>query len=383
MPRKKRHEDHLNHEAWAIPYGDLVTLLLAFFVVMYAISSVNEGKYRVLSDSLFAAFRGTPRTMQPVQVGEKQVGSGADVKTSLVEQAMLEGQPRSMLAPVPVKTGMPDPKQAEAALINARQSARAKALQQVADQVARAMDDLVKANLVTVRRTDFWIEVEIKTDILFPSGSAQLQTGAAGVIEKLGEALAPFPNAIRVEGHTDNRPIKTVAFISNWELSAARAGSVVRVLASKGVEPGRLAVIGYGENRPTQPNDTVDGRNANRRVVVVILSADTSAAPSPSGENAPALTDGATPATSPDGATPSTAAPSIAAPGDTAAPVHGAPAPAPSTPAQQLTTTSIAPSGPALSRTPAAQSSTPAVGTLAKPITGTAGNVTSAAANAQ
>ncbi len=137
MPRKKRHEDHLNHEAWAIPYGDLVTLLLAFFVVMYAISSVNEGKYRVLSDSLFAAFRGAPRTLQPVQVGEKQVGSGADVKTSLVEQAMLEGQPRSMLAPVPVKTGMPDPKQAEAALINARQSARAKALQQVADQVAQ------------------------------------------------------------------------------------------------------------------------------------------------------------------------------------------------------------------------------------------------------
>src|SRR5206468_660172 len=79
MPRKKRHEDHLNHEAWAIPYGDLVTLLLAFFVVMYAISSVNEGKYRVLSDSLFAAFRGSPRTLQPVQVGEKQVGSGADV----------------------------------------------------------------------------------------------------------------------------------------------------------------------------------------------------------------------------------------------------------------------------------------------------------------
>ena len=72
MARKKKHEEHLNHEAWAIPYGDLITLLLAFFVVMYAISSVNEGKYRVLSDSLVAAFRGTPRTMEPVQVGEKQ-----------------------------------------------------------------------------------------------------------------------------------------------------------------------------------------------------------------------------------------------------------------------------------------------------------------------
>jgi len=278
MPRRRRHEEHLNHEAWAIPYGDLVTLLLAFFVVMYAISSVNEGKYRVLSDSLFAAFRGAPRTMEPIQVGEKQVGSGADVKTTLVEQAMIEGQPRSMLAPLPVKSTMPTRTEAE---LNAKQSARARALQQVADQVAKAMEDLVKANLVIVRRTDFWIEVEIKTDILFPSASAQLEPSAVGVIEKLGDALAPYPNPIRVEGHTDNRPIKTVVFTSNWELSAARAGSVVRVLASKGVAPNRLAVIGYGENRPTHPNDSVDGRNANRRVVVVILSADVTAPVNP------------------------------------------------------------------------------------------------------
>ena len=285
----------MNHEAWAIPYGDLVTLLLAFFVVMYAISSVNEGKYRVLSDSLFAAFRGAPRTMEPVQVGEKQVGSGADVKTTLVEQAMIAGQPRSMLAPVPVKTGLPQRPSGETSDLNAKQTARAKALQQVADQVARAMDDLVQANMVVIRRTDFWIEVEIRTDILFPSASAQLEPNAVGVIEKLGEALAPFPNPIRVEGHTDNRPIRTVAFISNWELSAARAGSVVRVLASKGVLPNRLAVIGYGENRPLRPNDSVEGRNTNRRVVIVILSSDAASAVAPpvpapedASQNAPA-----------------------------------------------------------------------------------------------
>jgi chemotaxis protein MotB len=389
MPRKKRHEDHLNHEAWAIPYGDLVTLLLAFFVVMYAISSVNEGKYRVLSDSLFAAFRGAPRTMEPVQVGEKQVGSGADVKTTLVEQAMIQGQPRSMLAPLPVKNAS-DPKQAEAALISARQSQRAKALQQVADQVARAMDDLVKANLVMVRRTDFWIEVEIKTDILFPSASAQLEPAAVGVIEKLGDALAPFPNAIRVEGHTDNRPIKTVAFISNWELSAARAGSVVRVLASKGVDPSRLAVIGYGENRPHAPNDTVDGRNSNRRVVVVILSADSP--PSP-GENP--KPDGTTAAPGAEG----TAAPTVAAPGDPATPAPGLAPPQQTTNAaavpQTTTAATTAPAtsapasataattAPATSAPASATSRTPAVGALAAPVTGTAGNVTSASANSQ
>src|ERR1700754_3797721 len=99
MARKKKHEDHLNHEAWAIPYGDLVTLLLAFFVVMYALSTVNEGKYRVLSDSLFAAFRGAPRTMEPIQVGEKQVGSGADMNSTLMQEAALEGREQSRLAP--------------------------------------------------------------------------------------------------------------------------------------------------------------------------------------------------------------------------------------------------------------------------------------------
>jgi chemotaxis protein MotB len=281
--RIRRHEEHTNHEAWAIPYGDLVTLLLAFFVVMYAISSVNAGKYRVLSDSLFAAFRGTPRTMDPIQVGEKQTGSGSELESAVVHSA-LQGQQRSSLAPVPVEGGNINsgnspvvdrlPPKAQAAGLSGIHGSAAAALTKVADDVARALDDLVKQDLVVMRRSEFWIEVEIKTDLLFPSGSAQLAPYAIDVIQRLGGALAPYPNPIRVEGHTDNKPIKTVAFYSNWELSAARAGSVVRVLQSKGVNPERLAVIGYGEQRPVKPNDTEQGRNANRRVVVVILSTE-------------------------------------------------------------------------------------------------------------
>jgi len=268
MARRKKHEDHLNHEAWAIPYGDLITLLLAFFVVMYAISSVNEGKYRVLSDSLVAAFRGTPKTTQPVEVGEKLTGSGTDLDS-----------PHAVARPVPVA--------AKRGELNQRAQAAVKALRSVADQVENAMQDLVKADMVIVRRNDFWIEVEIRTDLLFPSASAQLSNNAAGVIERLATVLAPLPNAIRVEGHTDNRPINTLAFYSNWELSAARAASVVRVLAGHGVAPARLAVIGYGEQRPTHPNTSVEGRNANRRVVMVILSTE-SAPPPPANGTVPA-----------------------------------------------------------------------------------------------
>jgi chemotaxis protein MotB len=277
MSRKHRHEDHVNHEAWAIPYGDLVTLLLAFFVVMYAISSVNEGKYRVMSDSLAAAFRGSPRSMQPIQVGEKAVGAGANADSHVMNQAMLQGQPRSMLSPLPVNTVensqfRPDGEQAaEYALHAQRTAATVKQLEQVADQVEQAMESLVKRNLISVRRHGLWVEVEIKTDILFPSGVAKLSDPAREVLTQLADTLKPFPNAMRVEGHTDNRPINTAAFPSNWELSSARAASVVHLFTQTGIAPTRLAVIGLGENRPSKPNDSVEGRNHNRRVVLVIL----------------------------------------------------------------------------------------------------------------
>ena len=320
--RKHKHEEHQNHEAWAIPYGDLITLLLAFFVVMYAISSVNEGKYRVLSDALFAEFRGTPRTMEPIQVGEKQVGSGADVKTTLVEQAMLKGQPRKMMTPIQVNTGLPKPPVNTAEI--ARAAAATKALEQVADEVVRAMDQLVKANLVVIRRTSTSLEVQIQTDFLFPSGSATLSDGATLVIDRLAAALRPVPNPIRVEGHTDSRPIKTLAFPSNWELSAARAASVVHVFANEGLDPGRLAVIGHAAYRPAQSNDTPEGRSANRRVVIVVLAPDGIPPIDPAGlvqsseavaAPAPAATPAqiATPAvTTPPAAPAATAAPSTA-----------------------------------------------------------------------
>jgi chemotaxis protein MotB len=277
--RRHKHEDHVNHEAWAIPYGDLVTLLLAFFVVMYAISSVNEGKYRVLSDSLFAAFRGSPRTLQPVQVGEKAVGSGADIHMTIVQQAMLEGQPRSMLEPSPINVTDPrsGPRHQGSSTYDSETTQSAEAVQQleaVAKEVEQAMSSLVDQKLIAVRRHGHWVEVEIRTDILFPSGVATLSPEAVDIMRQLAQTLKPFPNPIRVEGHTDNRPINTRIFPSNWELSSARAASVVHLFTEVGLVPARLAVIGLGEFRPSQSNDTQEGRNANRRVVLVILSGD-------------------------------------------------------------------------------------------------------------
>jgi chemotaxis protein MotB len=267
--------------------------------------------------------------MQPIQVGEKQVGTGADMNATIVQQAMLDGKAQSRLAPVPLAVGMArsgaSGSSPIAGTLPPQAAAAAAALTRVADEVARAMDQLVRKDMVTVRRSDFWIEVEMRTDILFPSGSARLADHAVDIIERLGGVLAPFPNPIRVEGHTDNKPIKTALFYSNWELSAARAGSVVRVLATHGVSPDRLAVIGYGEQRPMKANDTEDGRNANRRVVVVILSTELMRQTDPANISAPDSPSDVPHETPPQAAPETVAAPATAA---AAAPIDQATSPA-------------------------------------------------------
>jgi chemotaxis protein MotB len=275
MARKHKHEEHANHEAWAIPYGDLVTLLLAFFVVMYALSTINEGKFRVLSDSLQAAFRGAPRTLEPVNVGEKTRGSGADIAVSIVQQATLNGQPRQLLEAITVDSqltmgGRKNPDKLDAA----GKVVVPPALGRVADEIEKALAPLMAADMIAVRRHSTWVEVEIRTDILFASGVSKLSDAALPPLTILAETLARYPNPVRVEGHTDNRPINTSTFPSNWELSAARAASVVHLFAKGGVDPARLTVIGLGEFRPAQSNDTAAGRNANRRVLIVVLAGD-------------------------------------------------------------------------------------------------------------
>jgi len=267
MARKKKHEEHTNHEAWAIPYGDLVTLLFALFTVMYAMSSVNEGKFRVLSDSMIAAFHGAPKSMQPVNIGEKEPGKGGERPVTGIEPSVLmkikeqktEGEGRSPRDPEVSRA--PDPRASPAALIRMER------------EVQNAMQELIDAKLVTVRRESLWLEIEINTDILFASGVSDFAPAAAPVLDKLADVLKPFPNPIRVEGHTDNRPIKTASYPSNWELSAARAASVVHEFTKVGIDPLRLEIVGFGEFHPRQTNDTVEGRNANRRVSILVLEA--------------------------------------------------------------------------------------------------------------
>ncbi len=306
MARKKKHEEHLNHEAWAIPYGDLITLLLAFFVVMYSMSSVNEGKYRILSDSLVAAFRGAPTTLAPIPVGKQSMGKGGD--------AQLQGSTPTMLLklpdPRPVVADISNEVKKGGGVVENAGGRKPPPLTQMQEEVQKAMQTLIDKKLVVVRRSKMTLEVEIRTDILFASGVATVSPAAVPVLQELSAILKPFSNAVRVEGHTDNRPINTREFPSNWELSAARAASVVHLFMQQGIDPARLEIIGLGEYRPVGDNATAEGRNTNRRVVVVIMEGSGDSKEEDAGTAAPAPAGAAqSPGSGAGSGTPGAAAP--------------------------------------------------------------------------
>lgn len=275
MAKKHKHEEHANHEAWAIPYGDLITLLLALFVVMYSMSAINEGKFRVASESLNAAFSGKPRSPTPLQIGPSTPSS-----KNLPRLQMMPGAPKpspdrgaNESLTGPEMAGKIAPHLSGFAGNEVRATARARReLEKMSEDVHAALGDLIDQKMVIVRRHEQWLEIEIQTDILFASGSAQLASAAGTVLERLAEVLQGFDNHLRIEGHTDNVPISTREFPSNWELSSTRAASVVHRFMARGVDPRRMTVLGLAEYRPVGDNANAEGRNRNRRVVIVVLA---------------------------------------------------------------------------------------------------------------
>jgi len=289
MARKPKHEEHENHERWLVSYADFITLLFAFFVVMYSVSSVNEGKYRVLSDAMVAAFKDSQKSLKPIQVGKvarSLQSSNLEFKDTALPIKVPES---SMSLPSRANKTEGDHKEDEmdfsefpmveegeggdqgksssslAGLSEAQLSA-------IANEIETMMQPLIDRDLISIKRNKRWVEVEINTDVLFASGSAIMQPQSMPALEALSRILAAFPNDMRIEGFTDNVAIKSSVYPSNWELSTARASSVVRLFSANGVEPERMAAIGYGEFRPLMSNDTLEGRIKNRRVTVVVTA---------------------------------------------------------------------------------------------------------------
>jgi len=300
MARKRKHEEHANHEAWAIPYGDLVTLLLAFFVVMYAVSSLNEGKYRAVAASLASAFNAPPSALDPIQIGDNQKPESTVGRPTPVPRGARQGPTSSPVLDSPLRpmleSKMRSDRMGDGGADAASIEASRQQLARLALQLEDALAEMVKAQLIIVRRSDLWLEVEINSDILFPSGSATLDFGARELLGRLAVVLRDLPNPIRIEGYTDDRPIATSQFPSNWELSAARAASVVHLFVSERFAPERLVMVGYGQYRPKAENTTDAGRNANRRVVLMVLATPDTGALRPPTPPAPAPSTPAYPA---------------------------------------------------------------------------------------
>lgn len=251
MPRRDNHASHdqENHERWLISYSDFITLLFAFFVVMYSISSVNEGKYKVLSQTLIGAFdvpEKPPSSSDPVDLSDYANNSFID----LTEQSNRDGE-------------WTDNSENEAGTQQSQ-------LNQLSDQVESAFADLIEDRDIAINGNETWVEISLSSSLLFDSGSAQPNSRALPILQEVAGILSGYENPVHVEGFTDNVPINSELYRSNWELSAARSATVVRLLASEGVDPERLAAVGYAEFQPIAANDSVEGRSENRRVVIVV-----------------------------------------------------------------------------------------------------------------
>jgi len=248
MARRQQHEEHENHERWLVSYADFITLLFAFFVVMYAISSVNEGKYRVMSDSIEGAFKNTPSSDKVIVIPGPSAQGSQNGKIQI--------------DPVAIK---PNPAEIE------RQNRR-DSMKSVAGSLSGVMESLVKGGQVKVTESNRGISIEINASLLFDPAQAVLNQESMQVLTAVARVLANDNHQVQIEGHTDNLPIASPVFPSNWELSSARASSVTRLFVDNGVAPQRIVVIGYADNRPVDTNDTPEGRARNRRVTVMILA---------------------------------------------------------------------------------------------------------------
>ncbi|MEW6049873.1 MAG: flagellar motor protein MotB [Candidatus Zixiibacteriota bacterium] len=224
---RKKHDGHENLERWLLTYADLITLLLAFFVVMYSMSQIDAKKFGKMAEALQGVLKG----------GDQLVKRPAEKS----------------------KTGHGVLKLGD--------------LNMIQKQLAERFKEVNRQNEFKAEITERGLVVHIMESALFKEASANLELRAVEMLDLIAGKISGLPNHIRIEGHTDDRPISTIQYPSNWELSSARATSVVRFFVDEGaVKPDQISALGYGEYRPVRPNNSIENRAQNRRVDIVILT---------------------------------------------------------------------------------------------------------------
>lgn len=234
MTRRKRQDDHENLERWLLTYADLITLLLAFFIVMYSMSQIDAKKFGKVSQALSGVLSG----------GKMAIRRGNKVGMAPGKGILKVGH-----------------------------------LMSIGDRIREDVRKIGKDKPVSTEMTERGLVIHIMESALFKQGSASLEFDALEILDVVAEHVQDVPNHIRIEGHTDNVPISTVKYPSNWELSSARATEVVRYLVdAHSIPANKISALGYGEYRPIRPNNTLENRAQNRRVDIVVLTMEITAA---------------------------------------------------------------------------------------------------------
>ncbi len=319
--RKQLPKKHPNLERWIISYADFTTLLLATFVVMYAVSSINSSKFQEMAEAFSTAFMGKITKIQAA-------GLAAEHK------APFDFMPSPVRTPIITRDTQV--KHLPPALTQAV-ARRAQQLEKAYKKLQKLLGGMIKSGQVDVSLRSLGVVIDINTVLLFNSGQADLTAPALGLVDEVAGVLKDLHYPIQVNGFTDTQPIHNSQFRSNWDLSAARAIAVVKRLATDGIDPTSLVGAGYGEYHPVASNDTPEGKAKNRRVSIVVVSPldnrritatplveqpGTSLAESPAGPpiaTPPTPPAGAESAATPSAADPAAATPSVAAPAGTAA----------------------------------------------------------------
>lgn len=261
---EEEHEEHGNHEAWVIPYADVLTLLMALFLVLWALGNPDKEKTQVAAESFRRSIGGLGGI--DIGFGGGPVSAGGD--------SILEGSGPAL---VDNKEGPESLPLVDPLVVESTDDA-GKVPGDPLTKVEEAIREIAeRSGLTTVlgaRRESRGLVVTIVSDrVLFVPGQAEVQPEGIAILDVIADALRDIPNQIMVEGHTDSSPIATARFPSNWELSTSRATSVVRYLIDKrGIAPRRVSAVGYADTRPISEGNAPAARAKNRRVEIVVLS---------------------------------------------------------------------------------------------------------------
>lgn len=250
--KKKRHEKEPNHERWLLSYSDFITLLMIFFIIMYASSTMDKKKWVQIQSSFALTLGGGKNVIDPSQ----QLANTTDLNN----------------ASAPSKTADNKPQPTEDASQKQIENEQNE-MQKIKEQLDKYLSDNGIRTGVITEITERGLQVSLSDTVLFDSGSANIKTDSISKLVQIGKIINQMDNYIRIEGHTDNVPISTAQFKSNWELSVIRATTVTELLIEKSlISPNKISPAGYGDTRPIADNSTDQGRSKNRRVNIILLS---------------------------------------------------------------------------------------------------------------